>query len=374
MVTTRFDEAHESGKRNACPAWARTGLYWELRMIIQIIEENFMNKSVSLKLATAVAGVFIVGLAQAQINERTFRIAINGAPGHPVVVGAEKWAELINKRSGGKMTLKVFPSTLGGDVQVLSAVQGGTIDFASMNSGILQGIQKEFAIFDFPFMFDSGKEADKVLDGPFGKKLADLLPAKGLYNLAYLELGFRQVSNSKRLITKASDLEGLKLRVIQSPIYIDTFSAIGVNPVPMSFSEVYTALEQRTIDGQENPVAVIETSKLNEVQKYLAITNHMYNPQSLIASKKKWDALTKDEQELLTSTVTEAKNWQRQNARDMAEKSLTHLKKTMEVSVLPTEEITKIRARLKPVIEKYSVNVGPELVNELQSELSKLRK
>ena len=333
-----------------------------------------MDKFVSLKLAAAVAGVFVVGLAQAQVNERTFRIAINGAPGHPVVVGAEKWAELINKKSGGKMTLKVFPSTLGGDVQVLSSVQGGTIDFASMNSGILQGIQKEFAIFDFPFMFDSGPEADKVLDGPFGKKLADLLPAKGLYNLVYLELGFRQITNSKRLITKASDIEGLKLRVIQSPIYVDTFSALGTNPVPMNFSEVYTALEQKTIDGQENPFSVIETSRLNEVQKYLAVSNHMYNPQSLIASKKKWDALTKDEQEILMSTVIEARDWQRQNSRAMAEKSLTNLKKSMEVSVLPPEEIAKIRAKIKPVIEKFSANVGPELVKELQGELDKIRK
>lgn len=333
-----------------------------------------MNKFVSLKLAAAVAGVFVVGLAQAQVNERTFRIAINGAPGHPVVVGAEKWAELINKKSGGKMTLKVFPSTLGGDVQVLSSVQGGTIDFASMNSGILQGIQKEFAIFDFPFMFDSGPEADKVLDGPFGKKLADLLPAKGLYNLVYLELGFRQISNSKRPITKASDIEGLKLRVIQSPIYVDTFAALGTNPVPMNFSEVYTALEQKTIDGQENPFSVIESSRLNEVQKYLAVSNHMYNPQSLIASKKKWDALTKDEQEILMSTVIEARDWQRQNSRALAEKSLANLKKTMEVSVLPPEEIAKIRAKIKPVIEKYSANVGPELVKELQGELDKIRK
>jgi len=333
-----------------------------------------MKGFASLKLAAVVAGVFAVGMAQAQVNERTFRIAINGAPGHPTVVGAEKWAELINKKSGGKMTLKVFPSTLGGDVQVLSAVQGGTIDFASMNSGILQGIQKEFAIFDLPFMFGSGPEADKVLDGPFGKKLADLLPSKNLYNLAYWELGFRNVTNSKRPIAKASDLEGIKLRVIQSPIYIDTFTALGTNPVPMNFSEVYTALESKIIDGQENPFTVIETSRFNEVQKYLGITNHMYNPQSVIASKKKWDALTKDEQEILISTVAEATLWQRQNARAMAGKSLENLKKTMEVSELPPEEIAKIREKLKPVIEKYSVNVGAELVKELQAELDKVRK
>ena len=328
-------------------------------------------------IGSAVLGLFGLVLSsagQAQINEHTFRIGINGAPGHPVVVGAEKWAELINKKSNGKMTLKVFPSTLGGDVQVLSAVQGGTVDFMSMNSGILQGIQKEFAIFDFPFMFENGKEADAILDGPFGKKLADLLPSKGLYNLIYWELGFREITNSKHPIAKVDDIEGIKLRVIQSPIYVDTFAALGANPVPMNFSEVYTALEQKIIDGQENPYAVIETSKLFEVQKYLTVSNHMYNPQSVLASKTKWDALTKDEQNLLMSTAIEARDWERQNTRKMAETSLASLKKTMTVSVLPPAELVKIRAKLKPVIEKYSANVGPELVKELESELAKIRK
>lgn len=324
--------------------------------------------------ALGLCGLVLSSTAPAQINEHTFRIAINGAPGHPVVVGSEKWAELINKKSGGKMTLKVFPSTLGGDVQVLSAVQGGTIDFASMNSGILQGIVKEYAIFDFPFMFGNPKEADTVLDGAFGKKLADLLPSKGLYNVIFWELGFRQMTNSKRPVVKADDITGLKLRVIQSPIYVDTFSALGANAVPMNFSELYTALEQKIIDGQENPFSVIETSKFFEVQKYLTVTNHMYNPQSLIASKKKWDALTKDEQEVLMSTAIEARAWQRQNSRVLAETSLANLKKSMTVNVLPPEELAKIRAKLKPVIEKYSANVGPELVKELQGELDKLRK
>ena len=333
-----------------------------------------MKGFASLKLAAMVAGVFAVGLAQAEISERMFRVAINGAPGHPVVVGCEKWAELIKAKSGGKMTLKVFPSTLGGDVQVLSAVQGGTIDFAAMNSGILQGIQKEFAIFDLPFMFNSGSEADKVLDGPFGKKLGDLLPSKGLYSLAYMELGFRQITNNRRAITQASDIEGLKLRVIQAPIYIDTFTALGANPVPMSFSEVYTALESKIIDGQENPFSVIETSRFPEVQKYLAVSNHMYNPQSLIASKKKWDVLSKEEQDILASTALEARDWQRKNARALADKSLASLKKSMEVTELPPAEVAKIREKLKPVIEKYSANVGADLVKELQAELEKVRK
>ena len=312
---------------------------------------------------------------QAQVNEHTFRISIAGAAGHPSVMGAEKWAELVKQKSGGKMQIKVFADgVLGGDVQALSAVQGGTIDFTSMNSGILQTQVKQFAIFDFPFMFDNGKEADAILDGQFGKKLADLLPARGLLNLAYWELGFRNITNSKRPISKVEDLAGLKIRVIQSPIYIETFNALGANAVPMPFTEVYTAMEQKIIDGHENPFAVIETSKLYEVQKYLTVSNHIYNPQSVLASKKRWDTLTKDEQALLMATLAEATKWQRLNSRELAEKSLNNLKKSMSVNVLPSEEIAKIRVKIKPVIDKFSTNVGPELVAELQSELEKGRK
>jgi tripartite ATP-independent transporter DctP family solute receptor len=324
--------------------------------------------------AIALLGVLTASVGQAQVSEHTFRLSVAGTVGHPAVMGAEKWAELISAKSGGKMTLKVFgQGQLGGDVQVLSSVQGGTIDFTSMNSGIVQGIVKEFAIFDFPFIFESGQEADPILDGPFGKKLADLLPSKGLYNLAFWELGFRQLTNSKREVKSLDDMSGLKIRVIQSPIYLDTFNALGINPVPMPFPEVYTAMEQKIIDGQENPPAVIETGKFQEIQKFLTLTNHMYNPQSVLASKKKWDALTKDEQDILSSTLIEATKWQRDNSRKLSENSLATLRKSMTVTTLPPEELAKIRAKLKPVIDKFAVNVGPELVKELQDALDKGR-
>jgi tripartite ATP-independent transporter DctP family solute receptor len=325
--------------------------------------------------ALALCGLALSTAGQAQINEHTFRMSHVGAPTHPAVMGAEKWAELVKQKSGGKMQIKVFANgVLGGDVQALSAVQGGTIDFTALNSGILQTQVKEFAIFDFPFMFENGKEADTILDGAFGKKLAELLPAKGLVNLAYWELGFRELTNSKRPISKLEDLAGLKIRVIQSPIYIETFNALGANAVPMPFTEVYTAMEQKIIDGHENPFSVVESSKLYEVQKYLTVSNHIYNPQSLLASKKKWDALTKDEQNLLLSTAAEATKWQRENSRKLAEESLTTLKKTMQVNVLSSEEIAKIRTKIKPVIDKFSASVGPELVTQLQTELEKGRK
>lgn len=326
-------------------------------------------------LMVAVCSMFVAaGAAQAQVREHTFRWTTANPVGHPIVSGGQKFADLVAQKSGGKMTVKLFPGgVLGGDVQVLSAVQGGTIDMTSMNSGILQGQVKEYAIVDFPFLFNDAKEADAVMDGPIGKMLADKLPEKGLVHLAYFDLGFRNVTDSRRPIKTADDIAGLKLRVIQSPIYIDTFSALGANPVPMAFTEVYTALEQKTIDGQENPFTVIEANKFNEVQKYLVGSRHIYNPQSMMISKKTWDRLNKDEQEILLAAAKEAQAFQRKTSRDAQDVALANLKKTMEYTELPPAEVDKIRAKLKPVIDKYSNTVGADFAKQVYTEIGKVR-
>ncbi len=333
-----------------------------------------MKKSTGIIMAAVCAAFVTAGPASAQVREQTFRWTTANPAGHPIPVGGQKFADLVAQKSGGKMQVKVFPGgVLGGDVQVLSAVQGGTIDMASMNSGILQGQIKEYAIVDFPFLFNNPKEADAVLDGPIGKALADKLPEKGLVHLAYFDLGFRHLTNSKRAIKTADDIAGLKIRVIQSPIYIDTFNALGANAVPMAFTEVYTALEQKSIDGQENPFTVIEANKFQEVQKYLAGTHHMYNPQSMFISKKTWDRLNKDEQKVLLDAAKEAAVFQRKFSRDAQDASLANLKKTMEYTELPAAEIAKVRAKLKPVIDKYSANVGADFAKQVYAEIEKVR-
>ena len=326
-------------------------------------------------LMVAVCGMFVaVGAAQAQVREQTFRWTTQNPAGHPITQGGQKFADLVGQKSGGKMTVKIFPGgVLGGDVQVLSAVQGGTVDMTSMNSGILQGQVKEFAIVDFPFLFNDAKEADAIMDGPVGKALADKLPEKGLVHLAYFDLGFRNLTNSKRLIKTADDIAGLKVRVIQSPIYIETFNTLGANAVPMPFPEVYTAMEQKTIDGQENPYTVIEANKFAEVQKYLAGTRHIYNPQTMMISKKTWDRLNKSEQDILLAAASEAQAFQRKASRDAQDVALGNLRKTMEYSELPPAEVTKVRAKLKPVIDKYSATVGADFAKQVFAEIDKVR-
>jgi tripartite ATP-independent transporter DctP family solute receptor len=333
-----------------------------------------LRKTVGMAM-TAVCCLLMAAGVQAEVREQSFRWTTANPTGHPIPMGGQRFADLVKEKSGGKMTVKIFAGgVLGGDVQVLSAVQGGTIDFTSMNSGILQSLIKEFALVDFPFLFNDAKEADAILDGPIGKQLADKMPEKGLVNLAYYDLGFRNLTNNKRSIKTADDIQGLKVRVIQSPIYLDTFNALGANAVPMPFPEVYTALETKIIDGQENPYSVIEAGKFAEVQKYLTNTRHIYNPQSFFMSKKSWDKLNADEQAIIVAAAQESAVYQRKFSRDAQDAALANLKKNMEVTDLPPAELAKIRAKLKPVIDKYSASVGPDFVKAVYDELEKLRK
>jgi tripartite ATP-independent transporter DctP family solute receptor len=256
----------------------------------------------------------------------------------------------------------------------VSAIQGGTLEMASMNSGIFASQVKDFAVFDFPFLFASGKEADVVVDGAFGKKMHAKLEEKGLVGLGYYELGFRHMTNSKRAITKVSDIEGLKLRVIPNPINVDWVKALGANPTPLPFPELYAALEQKAVDGQENPVATINGAKLYEVQKHLALTGHQYNPQSVVISKKFWDTLNAAEKKIISDAVAESSKFQRTTARALEAGTLENLKKNgVAVSSLSDSEMNILRDKMKPVIAKFGEPIAAT-VTELQAELTKLRK
>jgi tripartite ATP-independent transporter DctP family solute receptor len=285
-------------------------------------------------------------------------------------------AQTVSAKSGGKIKVNLFlNSSLGSDQAVVSSMQGGTVEMAVMNTTNLSPVVKDLAIFDFPFLFANEKESDALVDGPVGKKMHALLEPKGLVGLAYWELGYRQITNSKRAINKVEDLEGLKLRVIPNPINIDWVKALGANPTPMAFPEVYGALEQKAIDGQENPISVIAANKFWEVQKFVALTNHQYNPQSVVMSKKFWDALSAVEKKIIQDAATDATKIQREQSRAAVAANLELLKKNgMTVTQLPPAEVAKLREKMKPVIAKYSNSVGEATVNDVTAELAKMRK
>ena len=213
-----------------------------------------------------------------------------------------------------------------------------------------------------------------MVDGPFGAKLHTKLADKGIVGLAYWELGFRNITNGKRAINKVEDLEGLKLRVIPNAINVDWVKAVGANPTPMAFPEVYAGLESKAIDGQENPISVILANKFFEVQKHMVLSNHQYNPQSMIFSKKVWDTLSATEQKILKDAAVEAGLFQRKTARDAAAGQLDTLRKSgMAVTELSAAEQAKLRDKFKPVIDKHGAAIAAT-VAELQAELAKARK
>jgi TRAP-type transport system periplasmic protein len=321
------------------------------------------------------AALLVPGLAQAEIKDRTLRFAFQNALEHPQGQGAKKFGEIVEAKSGGKIKVRLFPSgQLGGDLQTVSAIQGGTIDLTVLNAGLLVGQVKEFGLFDLPFLFESGKEADAVVDGPFGQKLSETLPAKNLVPLGFWELGFRNVTNSRRPVTKMEDIQGLKVRVVQSPLYIDLFNTLGANAVPLPFPELYTALEQKTVDGQENPVTLINTSKFYEVQKHLTLTRHTYNPQIVVFSKRVWDRLDAEEKKLIEDAAQEAKVFQRAFSREQETKALDAVKAAgMQVVELSAAEIGRIRDKVQPVVKKFSEGVNESVVKELYGEIEKAR-
>ncbi len=325
--------------------------------------------------AVALAALGGSGLALAQAT-KTIKFGTQNPKGHPIVTGMEKFAEIVEAKSKGALKVNVFPGAqLGNDQFHVAGLQGGTIEMTVMNSGILAAQVKDFAIYDFPFLFGSTQEADSVVDGPFGKKMHAKLEEKGIVGLAYFELGFRNMTNSKRPLTKVEDIAGLKIRVIPNPINLDWVKALDANPTPLPFPEVYAALEQKAIDGQENPLTVIAANKFFEVQKHLAITNHVYNPQSVMVSKKFWDALSADEKKIVGEAAQEAALAQRVASRKQTAEAIDGLKKNgMQVTEFAAAEVAKFQAKMKPVIDKHSAAVGETTVKDLMAELAKVRK
>lgn len=310
-----------------------------------------------------------------EINRHNFKIAFVQAKDHPHGLGAQKFAEIIKEKSGGKMKVMVFASgTLGGDAQVISSVQGGTVDMTLVTPGLLSGIEKGFALYGLPFLFQDTEEVDAVLDGPAGQNLLTTLEPHGIIGLGYWDHGFRHVTNSKHPVEKVEDLKGLKLRLQQIPTAIESFRALGASVVPLSFTELYTAMETRTVDGQENPLAAIETSKFYEVQKYLSLTGHFYDPLVAIFSKRTWDKLNETERELVRSASLEAQAYERNVSREMAVSSREALAKHgMQINEVAPAEIERMREQVRPTVEKLVAEYGPELMAEMNAEIAKVR-
>ena len=313
----------------------------------------------------------------ADIKERNIKVGIGLTADHPQGQAVAKFGELVSQKSDGKIKVKLFAGgLLGNDVSMVSSLQGGTQEMTIPDTSTLVGIAglKEFGLINLPFVLNSSQEADALLDGPWGQKLMAKLPEKGLVGLGFWENGFRQISNNRHPINKAEDISGLKLRVIQNPLFIDTFKALGANALPMPFPEVYTALETGTVDGQENPLATLIASKFYEVQKHTVISNHIYSVWAFLISKKFWDKLSPDEQKILTEAANEATAFERKTIRAFDATALEEIKaKGIQVTTLSDEETAKLREITKPVSVKFTQEFGEAGAKEMMAELEKIR-
>ncbi|QCK87915.1 TRAP transporter substrate-binding protein [Phreatobacter aquaticus] len=330
-------------------------------------------------LAGAVSTLTVAATVRAPaqgIQERTIRWGHLNNPGHPTSLGVRKVAEVLLAKSGGKLRIREFPaSQLGNEMQQQSALRGGTQEMFSASTTSLATVVKDFGLLDFPFIVGSSAQAEALITGPFGKAMLETLPEKDLIGLGYWGLGFRNVTNSRTAITKLEEFAGLKLRVIPNPVYLDTFRALGANPVPMNFGEVYTALETKTIDGQENPYSVILSNKFFEVQKFLSATNHTYTQNIITIGKKFWDQLSADERKLIQDSVNESRDYQREVTLKADTESLGELKaKGMQFNEIAPAEMARIRTATRPVAAKFSADLDQAKVRLFNAELERVQK
>jgi tripartite ATP-independent transporter DctP family solute receptor len=327
-------------------------------------------------LAGLVAALAAAGAVQAQdfkprIVRFGYGLVDNSNQGRAVRV----FAEAVEKATGGKMKIRgIGNASLGSDTQMQQALIGGAQEMMVGSTATLVGIVPEMAVWDTPFLFSNVKEADAVLDGPVGEKVKAKLEPKGMVGLVYWENGFRNLTNSKRPVNKLEDMNDIKLRVMQNNVFLDSFKALGANAVPLPFSELFTALETRAVDGQENPFNTVVSSKFYEVQKYLTVTNHVYSPWIVTVSKKWWDTLSPAEKKVLQDAAVKSRDFERKDTREEATKALAELKsKGMQINELPAAEANRMREKLATVNTGIAKSVGQETWDAVNAAVAQVR-
>jgi TRAP-type transport system periplasmic protein len=274
---------------------------------------------------------------------------------HPYMVGAQRFADLIRERTTGRITVKLYPSNqLGkGEREMTEGLQQGAIDLLVTSTGPLGGFSPSINVLDFPFLFRDFKHIDLVLDGPIGQKLLGDFENVSIKALAFWENGFRHLTNSRRPVRKVEDGKGLKIRTMENKVHLAAWKAAGFNPTPMAWGEVYTALQQRVIDGQENPVAVFYSNKLWDAgQNYFSFTAHVYSPALLLMSKKTSDAMPPEDRQLFLRTGLETAKFQRKINRDEEEAKLGDVAKR-GVTVTRDVDRESFRKAMAPVYAQF---------------------
>lgn len=284
---------------------------------------------------------------------------------HPYTLGMVRYAQLVRERTQGRVSIQIHHSRqLGDERQVVEGLQLGTVQLTVTSTGPLGGFVPEMNVLDLPFLFRDAAHAHKVLDGDVGRGLLDKFEAVGIKGLAFWENGFRHVTTSKKPVERPTDLKGLKIRVMENRVHQAAFRQVGADATPMAWGEVFTSLQQGLLDAQENPIPIVSTFKLYEVQKYLALTAHVYSPAPLLLSKKSWDRMPPDIRKVLLDTAIEVARVQRQLNRTQEQKQLGELR-TKGMIIIEEPDRAAFREAMKPVFEQYQSQFGKDLVQRI---------
>ena len=293
--------------------------------------------------------------------------ALAPAPNSHYGVGATTLADEIARRTQGRFRIEQYPnSQLGGEREMIESVQLGTLDMAVTSSGPVPGFVPETGIVDIPFLFRDSAHARAVLDGPIGQELLAKFPAKNLIALAWGEQGFRHLTNSKRAVGTPEDMKGLKLRTMENPVHITAFRTLGAAPTPMAWPEVITGLQQGTIDGQENPISVITSAKLSQVQKYLTLTRHVYSPAVFMMSPKLWGALSDADKKSFQEAATLGAASMRRFVDEVEKKGVDDLK-AQGMQVVTRVDTARFQAALAPAYAEYAKKYGQANIDRIRN-------
>lgn len=313
--------------------------------------------------ALAAAGTLAAGAAQSQT---TLKIGYATAPTSHYGVGTTVFCEEVEKRTTGRYKCQQFPnSALGGEREMIEAVQLGTLDAVNTSTGPVGNFVPEVNIVDIPFLFRDYDHARKTLDGPIGDELRAKFPAKGLIAIAWTENGFRHLTNSKRAVNTPEDAKGLKVRTMQNKVHIQAFQTIGVQPTPMAFPELFTALQQGTVDGQENPIPVILSAKFAQVQKHLSLTGHVYSPALLIVSPAFWNKLSDSDKRAFTEAAKAGSAAQRKKVNDDEAAGIEELRKA-GMLVVTNVDGNAFRTAMSPAWSDFAKQYGADNIKRIQ--------
>ncbi|MCL2166987.1 MAG: TRAP transporter substrate-binding protein [Clostridiales bacterium] len=295
----------------------------------------------------------------------TIRAAHVLTPDHPYHLGLEKFGELVSAKTNGALKVEVFHSSqLGNERDLIEGLQLGTVEMCLVSTAPLAGFTSQFEVFDLPFIFSETQKARDILDGPIGQDIMSTLDSQGIVGLCYFENGFRHITNNIRPINTPDDLKGMKIRTMESPIHMASFKAMGSDPTPIAFGEVYTALQQGVVDGQETPYAIIYTSNFFEVQKYLSETGHFYAPAPLLMSKAFFDGLDADTQKAVLEAAIESREYERDVLDEMNKSLVDQLQEAgMTINSVDKQPFIDVA---QSVYEEFGDEIGRELIQKIQ--------